>query len=1192
MTTSSLVACCRYHQRLQLMLLPVLLSIGWLLTRGELTASVVTLTYKIEEELGEGTVIADLAKDANLSHLDASIIANIRFKLISQPPFDLLMDERNGLIINRGRIDREELCPQKDSLGGHLLHLLQAQETSDHSCQFRLDAVITPRSISRVIRVTLIILDVNDNRPRFIPASRRIEIPESTQPGATYALNAAVDEDLPPFSVVRYEVVERNLAGQVGRFGDRSGSKSPQHFDISSSRKDDGSSELKLILTDTLDRETQDRLLLVVTAFDGGDPPLSGALEVFVMVKDANDNDPVFEYEAYEVTVAENTTKGSLVTRVKAIDPDLDDNGLVEYQLDDLTQSKYGHVFEVNRKTGEVLVAGFLDYEVTSVYRLIVAARDNGYPASRSSEAAVVVKVLDVNDNPPVILVNPLQTVESGSIGVLENLDSDSFVAHVAVSDSDSDRNGEFDCSLDHNGYFRLKQTASDGEYQILTKRVLDREERPDYVFKLSCKDHGEPALTSSKLLNIEVVDANDNVPVFQRNEYRIELDENNGANVTLLQVTARDSDAGPNAQVRYSLLAPGGGTGASIGHGDMHLQYFTVDRNSGLVRVIETIDREKLPEFRFSVFACDQGIPQPLCSQASIIVKINDINDESPQFPIQTFSFSVEENSPVGTEVGLITARDNDLPPHDYFTFELLPSQDLNPNASKESENQNCRDKGRCRSGSPPSHPTDFFILDPKSGQLVTNAVLDREDTDVHHFTVEATDIENPKLKRSASVYVYVMDQNDNDPVWLEPKWTRESTTERNLTSSAGEPQFLPPVVHPTGNDSGYMPTVILPLYRHSKPGTIVTRFKVSDRDAGSNAQVVYRVDYSQPKHGDLFRVDNRTGALVVSSSLKRLPSNATVTLVATATDRGIPPRSSSLRIMMELHETYRFSDHFHSDPRHDYTDEGTGSGFGEYIRGDISLFSMDSLETVILASACVGVFGVVLILLSVAFCLLVQNRRRRRKLEKDKQSTVKQQQQQLQVQQQQQRQQLTFKHGHNNQQLQQQQQQQQLKQIKNKTFTTFQPAVIENGPLKSRLSIRPRPSAPDAFGCHGNALKAEESHLFEGTICNYMPSKNSPSPPLRNQIDLLEGEFKSTCAALAAADAGFSRFRLLNNGSPYCGDLDKVVPKVDYCAGFSASGGGVLFGERSSPAELYKKSDSMTRLTPKNSFATNIVK
>jgi len=93
-------------------------------------------------------------------------------------------------------------------------------------------------------------------------------------------------------------------------------------FTLQTQRKLDASTDVQLIVVRALDRESRDLYKVKVVAYDGGSPPRSGTVDVELIVTDANDNGPVFEYSSYEVTVAENIDVGTTVAKVTAFDGD------------------------------------------------------------------------------------------------------------------------------------------------------------------------------------------------------------------------------------------------------------------------------------------------------------------------------------------------------------------------------------------------------------------------------------------------------------------------------------------------------------------------------------------------------------------------------------------------------------------------------------------------------------------------------------------------------------------------------------------------------------------------------------------------------------------------------------------------------------------------------------------------------
>ena len=285
------------------------------------------LRYAIQEELDVGTIISDVINDADLDRrYSKTVLRNLRFRFLSHPPFNLTINETSGLIRTSGRVDREEVCKDVEP------------------CQLRLDVAVTPMTHFAIIKISLELMDLNDNSPEFQPDFRFHEMSESSYVGSGFQIPSAKDRDVGRFSVQRYELVP---------------TAESECFDLTSNRKPDGSTEVKLTLSKPLDRETRDRYRLKVIAYDGGQPSKSGSIDVEVAVSDANDNPPVFEYDSYEVTIPENLPIGTTVTRVHALDRDIGSNSQVVYYFGESTaKSVSGNVFAVNSTSGEIVVTG------------------------------------------------------------------------------------------------------------------------------------------------------------------------------------------------------------------------------------------------------------------------------------------------------------------------------------------------------------------------------------------------------------------------------------------------------------------------------------------------------------------------------------------------------------------------------------------------------------------------------------------------------------------------------------------------------------------------------------------------------------------------------------------------------------------------------------------------------------------
>ena len=384
------------------------------------------------------------------------ILNKLRFRFLSETPTGLMaIDERSGIVRTAARLDRDMLCSTTDT------------------CQVRLDIVVQPMSHFHIVTVAVDLVDINDNSPQFDIDFLSHDLVESSLSGEAVILPAPVDADAGVNGVQRYRleyVDERTTA--VGK----------DDFELRATRKLDGSTELKLVLVKRLDRELRDEYRLRVVAVDGGDPPRSGSVDVLIRVLDANDNIPIFDRAVYEATVAENCPQSTTVATVKAVDHDAGPNAVLTYYLSAATSANYGETFAVNNVTGDVYVIGSVDYESTPTYRLLVSARDFG-PESVSADAAVIVRVTDVNDNAPKIFINTLLASDTDVATVPEDARPGTFVAHVLVADPDSGDNGRVNCSLDGPGnYFRLKPMYG-FEYQVVTSsEPLDRETTDRYL--------------------------------------------------------------------------------------------------------------------------------------------------------------------------------------------------------------------------------------------------------------------------------------------------------------------------------------------------------------------------------------------------------------------------------------------------------------------------------------------------------------------------------------------------------------------------------------------------------------------------------------------------------------------------------------------------------------------------------------
>lgn len=226
-----------------------------------------------------------------------------------------------------------------------------------------------------------------------------------------------------------------------------------------------------------------------------------------------NDANPTFSNDSYEVSIDENTKLETNIIRLVAHDADTGPNGLIRYSFDLETRQKYGQSFGINRTTGSVFVRRRLRFHDHAVYRLTVVATDQG-DEPLTARTKLTVYIRDINDNAPQVKVhNSVQ----GAVALSEYTQPGDFVTHFSVFDDDAGRNGEFNCSLrppagsavTSSSDFILNQLYRT-EFKILANSAFDRETKARYVTTIVCKDFGQPQLSSTQTLTINIKDEND----------------------------------------------------------------------------------------------------------------------------------------------------------------------------------------------------------------------------------------------------------------------------------------------------------------------------------------------------------------------------------------------------------------------------------------------------------------------------------------------------------------------------------------------------------------------------------------------------------------------------------------------------------------------------------------------------------
>ncbi|KAM4797494.1 protocadherin-17 isoform 2-T2 [Rhinophrynus dorsalis] len=583
------------------------------------------LNYSVPEEVGAGTVIGNISKDAKLGTPERGRKSNFRV-LENSAPYLLDVDQDTGVLYTKQRIDRETLCRRSTK------------------CQLSLEVFANDKEIC-MIKVD--ILDINDNLPDFPSEQIDIDISENASPGTRFPLTSAHDPDAGENGLKTY-VITRNDYGL---------------FSLDVKSRSDGTKFPELVIQKPLDREDQSHHKLILTALDGGNPPRSATVQINVKVIDSNDNSPVFEAPSYMVEIPENSPLGRVVIDLNATDADEGSNGEVVYSFSGYAPDRIRELFSIDPRTGLIQVKGNLDYEENGLIEIDVQARDQG-PNPIPAHCKVTVKVIDKNDNAPSI---GFVSVRQGAIS--EAAPSGTVIALVRVTDKDSGKNGQLQCRVLGNVPFKLEENY-DNFYTVVTDRPLDRETQDEYNVTIIARDNGIPPLNSTKSFSVKILDENDNPPHFTKAMYVLQVSENNIPGEYLGSVLAQDPDFGDNGTVSYSIVP------SHIGDVSIYT-FVSVNPSNGAIYALRSFNYEQTKYFEFKVLAKDSGSPH-LESNATVRVTVLDVNDNAPVICLPTLQndtaeIHVPRNVGVGYVVTTVRAMDNDFGESGRLTYEIV---------------------------------------------------------------------------------------------------------------------------------------------------------------------------------------------------------------------------------------------------------------------------------------------------------------------------------------------------------------------------------------------------------------------------------------------------------------------------------------------------------------------------------------
>ncbi|KAF1375655.1 hypothetical protein PFLUV_G00222440 [Perca fluviatilis] len=553
---------------------------------------------------------------------------------------------------------------------------------------------------SRPVTINILVIDANDNTPTFAKVSYSVEVFTNMQPGETVLQLTATDADEGLNGLVTYEI----LAGDQG------------HFIISNRT---GRITVAPGVTLTVGRS----YALTVKASDNAPETQrrSSITTVYIEVLPPNNQSPPrFPLLTYNVEVSEAMRIGAILLNLQATDRE---NDPITYRIVSGDSEK---VFNLSETIGLLLLGKPLDRENTDQYRLIVTASD-GNPGGTSTTTVNIV-VTDVNDNDPKFDLTILKNF------TVQEEEANLFVGQVRATDPDAGVNGQVRYRIvNHPDLFIISANGS-----IYTRVPLDRELRSQYELVVEASDGAVDPRRTALTLSIQITDIDDNSPVFSQQTYTVNVPENSPVGTVILKLNAVDLDLFSNVTYRIKT--------------ESARQLFSLNPVTGELAVLQTLDFEDLAamgmgaSYTFQVEAVDQrGVMPP--GQATITVRITDMNDFSPIFTQDLYTGLVAPNAEKGTVITTVFAKDQDPPgtPASFVRYRV--DLDRSP-----------------YSGS-------IFGVEVETGRVITKVNLNEEPSVTFKLFVIAYDDGEPVKSNSTLVEITVL-QPSRIPIFTQEEY------------------------------------------------------------------------------------------------------------------------------------------------------------------------------------------------------------------------------------------------------------------------------------------------------------------------------------------------------------------------------------------------------------------------------------
>ncbi|TDG52178.1 hypothetical protein AWZ03_001459 [Drosophila navojoa] len=647
----------------------------------------------VEENSEIGTSVEKL----QATDLDTGKNAELRYRIQQGSFNDFDIDERTGEVFVSRKLDYDRR---------NTYHLqVQAADLG------------TP-SLTGTATLTINVQNSNDKDPYFVPATQHAEVRADAPTGHLVYTLIALDPDVATHNALEFAATDDITAI------DKEGKELPhseqfkEYFAIARNGK--------VLVNRQLDRNLFAVMRINVLVTDSTAPNVQqGRGLLIIQIIDVNKIPPRFnapwspEQPVIKLQMVEEQPVGTVLTTLQASD---EDSSIGEFNI---TANDY---FAINHTTGTIYTTARLDYEAVKEVKLTATVSDTGVPPLTAT-ADIVIDIINLNDNEPHF------TQAEYYFNITENSPRGTVAGKVEAHDSDVGAFGELTYTLigENNKYFSID--AYTGNVMVANASILDREQLKELTLSVVAQDKAPATVQKSATatIHINILDVNDNAPVFTRSVYNSTVSENAAYQppAALLQVQAIDLDEGLYGDVRYIITAGN------------EMALFKLDAQSGIIYPAQSL-AGKHGVYELTISARDTQGSGTMETTAKAIITVLRVNRHRPEFVIPALSNATIEipGDIVQPDYLLLTVKalDNDTDGIGKVSYHLQVN------------NQNVQQ-------------TAEFKIDEASGELRVRQQLNRKTRANYDIILVARDAGNPPFESLRLLTVSIVDANENRP-------------------------------------------------------------------------------------------------------------------------------------------------------------------------------------------------------------------------------------------------------------------------------------------------------------------------------------------------------------------------------------------------------------------------------------------